>query len=138
MKLLVYLLTVIFVVGCSLPKFSEKSYLLELAVRAASARFIDEHKTWVDEVYAITKDAIKLIESDVNIDLKELDKFVISSIPWEKLTPEEQAIINLLLGEVKLAIEEKLKLDGFTTPEDVKIVVVEVLTWVNQTVKLYK
>lgn len=138
MKAIISLVLIsVFMFGCSLTKFEQNAPVLELVVRAASARLLSDKPEWVEHTYNISSEAIKRINSKEVVDLGELDSYVMSAIPWDKMLPEERVVLTMVLDRVKDAIVSQLETDGVKAPEDVKVLVVNILTWVNQTSMMY-
>ena len=132
MKLFIAGLILMMTVGCASFKFSEQSPMLELVVRAASGRVLEENPRWVQPAYDITGEAIFAIETGVFAQLQDIDQYIIQKFP-DSLTPEEQALAIVMIGALKEAIINDLDRRGITEPEEVTVRVVQVLTWINQT-----
>lgn len=138
MKAIISLVLIsVFMFGCSLTKFEQNAPVLELVVRAASARLLSDKPEWVEHTYNISSEAIKHINSREIVDLGELDSYVMSSIPWDKMLPEEKVALTMVLNRVKESIAAQLETEGVKEPEEVKVLVVNILTWVNQTAMMY-
>ena len=132
MKSIVILLAVLMLSGCAGMQFDKQSPMLELVVRAAAGRVLEESPGWVKPAYTITRDAIFALDTGKITQLAMLESYVINAIA-EQLTPEEQALAFVLVGSVKQAIISDLGARGIEDAEQTKIRVVSVLSWINQT-----
>lgn len=136
MKKFVFVLMVLLVsfgtFGCAGLKFDQQSPVLELAVRAATGRVLTENPNWVKPTYDISSEAIFVIETGKLAQLALLEDYVVAKLP-DSLTPEEHALAVVLIGTLRQAIVDELDRKGVKDPEQIKVRVVRVLTWINQT-----
>jgi hypothetical protein len=124
--------------GCAITTalIDDHTLIAELAVRAATGRVLEEHPDWTEQTYHITGDAIQLLSDDDTTSLAGLQQFVVEKIPWDKMTPEEQALLTTLITAVRLQVEQSLADRGVIAPGETTIRAAMVLTWINQTAKL--
>lgn len=121
--------------ACSLLK-PENELALELVVRASTARLLEEKPSWISETFRITEGALLLLEADPEIILDDLEKYVISEIKWDKLLPEEQEILKVVISTIKKDIIDYFDSKGYKNPELVNIRVANILLWINQTAQV--
>jgi hypothetical protein len=126
-------LLIIPLIGCAGMNFEKHEIAMELAVRATTARVLENNPGWSESAYNITADVIKKAEAGEFVCLKDLERAVIGRIPWAEITPEEQVLALLLIGTVRSDLESYLEHRGVKTPGDFAVSVAKVLSWVNQT-----
>lgn len=125
-------------VGCAGTQktFDSHEMGLQLVVRAAAGRVLTQKPAWVPKAYEITAAAIRLVEESTDITVGELVTFVVAKIELDKLTLEEKDLVLALIGTVRQEMENYFQAQGITTPAEVNVRVVKVLTWVNQTAEV--
>ncbi len=121
--------------GCAGLSTGNKS-IDELVVRAATARVLHDHPTWIAETVRITDNALERIDGKQIISLDRLEQEVIADIDWESLLPEEQAIVQTLLTAVRQGLEDHLAASGVTDPAAHLVPVRQVVVWINSTAAL--
>jgi hypothetical protein len=135
-KFMVLVLAVLLVtaplIGCAGWKFDQQSPVLELAVRAGTGRVLHENPSWTQPAHKISGDAIRVIESGELVDLKFLESYVVSQLP-DSMLPEEQALAIVIIGSIRTAIINELEQRGTSDPQEIKVFVLRVLTWINET-----
>lgn len=123
--------------GCALVKTAEeRPVLTELAVRAAVGRALDAKPEWVGPARDLSAAAIKLLEEPGEVDLAGLERYVLDRIAWEKLTPEEEELLRLLLRAIRDEALAYLEAQGVAAPEEVAVRVATVLGWIYQSAEL--
>jgi hypothetical protein len=117
--------------GCSLAKFKQNEPLIQLSVQAATARVLHEKPEWVEDTLRITEEAMRFIDGQEMVDVGKLAEYVKAQVPWDKMIPEEQALVSTLMAVVQADIEKALAGKGVRVPEEEKVVVSKVLGWVR-------
>lgn len=123
MKRFIALLLVIMLSGCA--TIQERPLLLELTVRAATARLLHEHPSWREETLRITSTALLLVNQSDAAPLALIEQYVVSQIKWDGLQPEERELIRVLIG----AIRQEVEAHNVEVPSEV--VVAQVLGWIH-------
>lgn len=129
----------VFLSGCSAIKvIDERPVLSEFVVRVAVGRVLDEHPAWAQPAQRLSAAAIRVInESDDEVALPELQTFISTQIPWDALTPEEAALLQVLIASVAEEIRSSLARQGEIAPEEIKVRAATVLGWINQVAELH-
>lgn len=104
---------------------------VQLATEAATARVIHEHPSWKAQTVSIIGDAIGLIDSSALVQLDSVEAYVKDHIPWNKLMPEEQALVSILITQVRKNIEDTFRARAVTDPLQQMVEVRKVLGWIN-------
>lgn len=110
----------------------------QLATEAATARILSEHPEWKEATITITGDAIKAIDSKVTVDLASVESYVSSHINWSLLMPEEQALVNVLIGQVSKNLEDAFRSQNITNPAAQLVEVRQVLIWIKSAAERQK
>ncbi len=136
--MIVLSVAVTFAVGCSgITKIFEKhDVALELVVRATAGRILTENPAWVAPAQLITAEALALIDDDPLVSLAELEQTVVARINWNKLTPEEQALLRVLISGVRQDLEEHFRQKGISDPSGAAVRAAQILNWINQSATL--
>ncbi len=141
-KLFAVCLCLMFVVsGCSpftQNAIDEHPALVQLAVKAAVSRVLTEKPAWINETYDISAGAIKLVQASEEVDLQGLETYVIEKINWEKLTPEEEQLLILLISAVRQEVEMYLEKQGVAPDKEQLVYVSQVMLWINETAHFYQ
>jgi hypothetical protein len=116
--------------GCA--TIGDNELVTELAVEAATAKVLHEHPEWRDKTLLITSAAAEAIDGQVVADLAGVESCVKERINWTELSPEEQALVNVLISEVLRDIEKAFSTQGVKEPAERMIKVKQVLEWVNR------
>jgi len=127
---------IMFMAGCANFKAQLNDPLAEVVVRATTARVLAEHPTWTDRAVSITGSVLAVIEGDPLTSLDALEQEVVKQINWDKLLPEEQALLQVLISQVVEALEQRLAEEGLSDPGQYMMPVRQVLLWINQTASL--
>ncbi len=124
--------------GCSgITKIFEKhDVALELVVRATAGRILTENPHWVVPAQLITAEALTLIDDDPLVSLAELEQSIVARINWNKLTPEEQALLRVLISGVRQDLEEHFRQQGISDPSGAAVRAAQILNWINQSATL--
>lgn len=128
---------VLFVVSCSSADINKNSIPLDLITRAAVSRALLEHPDWASPAYGITEQAINLLQDSKIVKIDELEKYIRKEIQWDKLTIDEQVLMDALIMAVKDSIEQYLQDNNLSTSSDTKIHLIKVLIWINETAYRY-
>ena len=133
--LLVGLIVLSLVTGCAtFNKIVTNNELMsQLAVEAATARVIHDHPSWKASAVNITGHAIAAIDAKTTVSLADVESYVKAHVPWDKLQPEEQALVSVLITQVRQNLEDSFRAHGVELPESQLIAIREVLTWINET-----
>jgi hypothetical protein len=107
--------------------------IAELVVRATTARTLSEHPDWAEKTFLITKEAIKMINTDKNVTVGGLKEFVIAEIEWDGLLPEEQALLVVLIDRSAENLGIKFAEQEVGSSQEKLIPVREFLVWINET-----
>lgn len=133
-KILSALIAILLLTACSVPPLENGDKLLEFTVRAVAARTFTENPTWTLAAKTI---AHQLRTADVEVEVGRLREAVFERIPFEALTPEETALIHMLVSTLEARIVERLRDKGISAPEQTRAYLSEVLLWVEQTAQAY-
>jgi hypothetical protein len=136
MKRILAVTIMFFLIGCTLKQVKENEFALELVVRAATSRVLTEKAEWIKPCYDITKEAILRIENNELITVADLEEHIRAEINWDNLTIDEQILMDTLIAMIRDSVNDYLK-DQDTLPEDVKVYLVTVLSWINKTADGY-
>lgn len=128
---------VLFIAGCSSVDINKNSIPLNLITRAAVSRALIEHPDWARPAYGITEQAINLLQGNKIVKIDELEKYIRKEIQWDKLTIDEQVLMDALIMTVKDSIEQYLQDNNLSTTSDTKIHLIKVLIWINETAYRY-
>jgi len=128
-------------VGCGgnqVQKFDSHSLMLQLATSAATARVLDAKPEWRERTVEIADIAIGSIDGGVVGTVDELVAVVKAEVRWEKMLPEEQALVSVLIDAVAQEIRNYLEAGGYATEEaDAFLVRTRlVMLWVRDTAQM--
>jgi hypothetical protein len=135
MKELIAVLTLLVICACSVLPLEKGDKTLEFTVRAVAARTFTEHPTWAPAAQTI---AHQIRTADTEIEVGLLTDAVFERIPVDALTPEETALIHMLVPALEIRIVDRLKEKGVETPEKTRAYLGEVLWWIEQTAQAYR
>jgi len=129
----VALITAFLVSGCSWFNrlVNEHEFTMQLAVEEAAARVLHAHPGWKSETVNISRMAIIVIDAKDVSDLGSVEEFIKSKIKWQSMLPEEQALVSVLITEVRKNIEDSLRAKGIINPGKQLIEVRKVMEWIN-------
>ena len=112
-----------------------ESLITQLAVEAATARTLHEHPKWRAATIRISNDVISVIDgevvSDVVSDIASIEAYVVDQIEWSKMVPEEQALVSVLIGQVRKNLEDSFRAQGVKLPEDQLVSVRQLFEWIR-------
>lgn len=114
---------------------TNNALISQLAVEAATARVIHEHPAWKSETVRITDRAVSVIDGKVVTDLASLEAYVKGQIKWDKLLPEEQAIVSVLISQVRQNLEDSFRAHNVKVPSEQLVGVRQVMVWINEAAK---
>lgn len=133
-KFLVVLTIFLLMSGCLPTEAKNNDLLLELAVRAGTGRVLHENPSWIPATQRISEKAIQVVESGELSELRLLTGFVVDSLP-DSMLPEEQALAVVVIGSIRDAVIGELERRGVQDSEEMKVLVLQVLKWINETAK---
>jgi hypothetical protein len=105
--------------------------ITQLAVEAATARTLHEHPQWRAATIRISNDVISVIDGEVVSDLASIEGYVIDQIEWSKMVPEEQALVSVLIGQVRKNLEDSFRANGVKLPEEQLVSVRQLFEWIR-------
>ena len=108
---------------------------MQLATEAATARIIHEHPFWKNQVVTITADAMAFIGTSTEIQLGDVEEYVKGKIAWGRMLPEEQAVVSVLITQVRKNLEDNFRAQSIENPLAQMIEVRKVLGWINAAAK---
>ena len=113
-------------------QLEQREHLVNAAVTIAVSLYLEsnpEHATRMKEIAEAVRDS----SSDTFENLLNLKEVVISYIDWNKLKPGQQiavsTLIDLVIGELQHMAEKR----NWGTPENVKVQVGKVMTYIAST-----
>ncbi len=123
--------------GCSMAgRIANDDIAAQLVVRAAAGRVLDQRPDWTEATYRITGELIELVRSEPHVSLAGLEEAVIDRVNWNELTPEDQAILQVLISAARTDLEVALEKRGVSEPGETKIAMQRVLGWINQSAEI--
>lgn len=135
-KTAVVLIAVMFMLSAcaTLHEMSKSPILVQYAIKKAVRAFLgDKSQVWARSVYSITGKAIEEIDKDRIITIPDLEYHIKKQIEWDKLYPEDQELINILIASVKLELNNMVKDNEL--PADTKMKIKNVLIWIRDTAR---
>lgn len=123
--------------GCSTVKrIASDDVTAQLVVRAAAGRVLDQRPDWVERTYKITGEVIQLATDNPQADLAGLEQAVIDRVDWQKLLPEEQALVQTLIAAARTDLEAALEKRGIREPSQVRVQVLRILGYIHQAAEI--
>ena len=121
-------LSLVLLTGC------EKSVVMEAGVQYATAKVLSEHPEWVETAGSILDAVYAQVEAE-ELTLPEMKAFILSRVPWDKLSSEDGVVIRLFVTSVLNIAEDYIagKADGVMQG---KVAVKEVLDNVRVVIQL--
>jgi outer membrane lipoprotein-sorting protein len=133
-KTILLLLLVAFTIsGCATFNkiVTNNALVTQLAVEAATARVLHEHLDWKGKTISITETVISAIDNKTMTDLGSIELFIPSQISWRSLTPEEQALISVLISQAKQNLLDSYRAQHIENPLAQLVQVRQMLTWIH-------
>jgi hypothetical protein len=141
-KIVYLMLALITVVGIGCATFNSvvtnDALISQLAVEAATARVLTEHPQWKKSTIEITSGAAAAIEASAAVSLRDVEAYVRDRIKWYNLTPEEQALLSVLITKVRTNLEDSFRAKGIEEPDREMVAVRQVLIWIHDAAKRQK
>jgi len=122
--------------GCAGFKAAVDDPLVEVGTRAETARILSEHPGWTERTIAITQNALDLIDGNALTTLQALQDEISRQIDWDKLLPEEQALLQAFISRIVSHLQASLAKAGVDDPQNYLVSARKVLEWINQTARL--
>jgi hypothetical protein len=132
--ILVIILAVL-ISGCSLFSLEKGDAVLELTVRAVASRTFAEKPTWAPVALRIAQE---LRDANEELEIGSLRDVIFEKLPFHLLTPEEVALVQMVVPMIETRVIDRLKEKGIEAPEETKAYLGEVLTWIEQSAEAYK
>lgn len=107
----------------------------QLAVEAATARVLNENPSWRNTTIGISEGAVKAIEASAIVSIGDLENYVRDRVKWYNLSPEEQALVSVLISQTRQNLEDSFRAQKVTNPLNEMIEVKKVMKWINETAK---
>jgi len=118
--------------GCSAYKASTNFIIIESALRIATDRVLRANPTWVEPTYRFTVIAIGVLNEQSTVDLSVIDTLFVETIE-KYLAPEELGLAFDIFKAIKEEVYRDLIRRGIKDPTEQKVYVLTVLKWINQT-----
>lgn len=121
--------------------FDRYQHVLKLAVQVAVLKVLDSNPTYAPELVAFSDIIKTYVDMEDYVNLDALEELVNEKIDWSKFQPTERLLVQALISEVRVEIENVLKVNVGkipTPPEDVKMIVESFVDWVSEAAQLYQ
>ena len=110
--------------------------IMQLAVQDATAHVITKHPEWKQQITNISQSGMDAIDSKTVITLSAVESYVNGKINTASMTPEDQALVSVLLTTVEGNLSDSFNAHGVTNPASQLVEVRQVLEWINNQAKL--
>lgn len=110
--------------------------IMQLAVQDATAHVIAKHPEWKQQIANISQSGMDAIDSKTVITLSAVESYVKGKINTAAMTPEDQALVSVLLTTVEGNLSDSFNAHGVTDPASQLVEVRQVLEWINNQAKL--
>lgn len=139
-KLILAILILVVTAGCAtFNKVVQNNELVSrLAIESATGRVIIMHPSWKDKVVKVTDMAIEAVDAREVTTIDTVASYVQRRIAWDKMLPEEQALLGILIEEVQTELRSMIKVQSMSGSDAELIAVKKVLTWINEAAKRQK
>jgi hypothetical protein len=107
----------------------------QLAVEAATARVLNENPSWRNTTIGITDAAVRAISINEIVSIGDLENYVRDRVKWYNLSPEEQALVSVLITQTRQNLEDSFRAQKVTNPLNEMVEVNKVMKWINATAK---
>lgn len=132
---LILLIIGLVIAGCSTLNVQDNPILSEAIIKAGTARMLTEKPSWIDDTLRISAVALAAVEADKLISLEELEKYARAQIPWDKITPEEIVLIDMLISSIRTEIDRSVKGGEISGASAVQTS--QILRWIHETAQIY-
>ena len=137
--LIIITLILVLFSGCASFKrlVNENEFTMQLATEAATARVLHDRPLWVWQTITITNNAMAMIDAKQFVELGDVETYVKSRMHWDTMMPEEQALVSVLISQVRRNIEDTLRAraKNITDTGTQLVEVRKVLEWINAVAK---
>lgn len=110
--------------------------VLQSAVQYGVIKFLSGNQSKISKAEEIVNKLMKFAEQSAQITISDMEKIVMTSIPWEKLDKADQFILMELLENISQEVRARIG-DGLLEEED-KIKVKEFLYWIKKAIEFSK
>lgn len=110
--------------------------VLQSAVQYGVIKFLSGNQSKISKAEEIVNKLMKFAEQSAQITISDMEKIVMTSIPWEKLDKADQFILMELLENISKEVRARIG-DGLLKEED-KIKVKEFLYWIKKAIEFSK
>lgn len=110
--------------------------VLQSAVQYGVIKFLSGNQSKISKAEEIVNKLMKFAEQSAQITISDMEKIVMTSIPWEKLDKADQFILMELLEQISQEVRARIG-DGLLEEED-KIKVKEFLYWIKKAIEFSK
>lgn len=112
--------------------FNEHERLLQVAVTVGTSKFLDAHPAFVEEVYTAAHTARLTFTAEEVIQLRDLEQVIRRLIRWDRFSPDERLLYDLLLTAVREEAD-RLLAQHEVVPDEARVIVQKVLLWIENT-----
>lgn len=110
--------------------------VLQSAVQYGVIKFLSGNQNKISKAEEIVDKLMRFAEQSAQITISDMEKIVMTSIPWEKLDKADQFILMELLEQISQEVRARIG-DGLLKEDD-KIKVKEFLYWIKKAIEFSK
>ena len=128
-------------VGCagSTPRqtYERHKALVQVAVQLGVAGVLREHRDWAAPLTQAVQGARQALTTE-EVDLTTLVRFVAARLDLQRLTPEDQVLVQALAGAIQAELSALLADRSVLVPIETRALADEVLGWVESVAIVYQ
>jgi hypothetical protein len=117
--------------------FNDSNTNARILTKGIVAEYLAHNKSSIDAVYQVSTDALTYVKTGI-VTVDQLETFVVKAIApsLSKMTPEGQAAVAVMIGELKAQLVKQLPANN-VDPTKTQIEIITFLTWINDVAKTY-
>ena len=137
--MIIITMVVVLLTGCATTGgwFNDANTNARILTKGIVAEYLAHNKASIPVVYQVSTDALTYVKSG-SVSVDQLEVFVMQKIApsMAKLTPEGQAAITIMIGELKAQLVKQLPANNVNVAE-AQVEIITFLTWINDVAKTY-
>lgn len=106
--------------------------VFKAAIQFGTITYLDKNPKSGPLILEITSAALESL-SDPNqlVSVAGVESLIRPMIPWDEMPPEQVVLVDGLIIAIRLEVDRVIVRLGLTDEEDIKLLVIEVLTWIE-------
>jgi hypothetical protein len=124
----------------ALDYFNRYQAIMRLGVQVGVLSVLEPNPTYATRIVAFADYVQEYLEGQELLDLQSLEDVVRDKVDWTKYNPTERALVEALIIQIRVEIENVLKANKTqlpTPPEEVKMVVSTLVTWIGEAANIF-